>query len=167
MTTSDTKLIQVGALKGPHGLKGQVKANIKLDDFDLLMKAGPLLTENGRSFTVKRWNTAGQGLLALTIDGITTIEQAEKLHGIVVYLDRAKWPEDEDAVYLDSLIGAEVLGPDGVAVGKVKAVVELPAGPALEVEMAEAVKVLPLVEDFVSLGKEILLTELGVAILAI
>lgn len=171
MAVAAGKLIHVGALKGPHGLKGQVKANIKLDDFDLLIEAGPLLTDGERTFKVLKWNPVGQGLLALTLDGVTSIEQAEKLRGILVYLDRSKWPEDEDAVYLDSLIGSDVTGPDGVVAGVVRAVVELPAGPALEVTMmlkeGTEIKVLPLVEEFVELGDGVVLTELGVAILAI
>jgi ribosomal 30S subunit maturation factor RimM len=144
-----------------------VKAKIGLDDYSLLMVAGPLVTADGRSFKVEKWQGAGQGMVALQIEGITTVEAAELLKGVAVLLDRSKWPEDEDEVYLDSLIGTEVLGPDGAVVATVKAVVELPAGPALEVEMDGKTKVLPCDEEFVELGEQARLTELGMAVLAV
>lgn len=169
------KLITVGALKGPHGLKGMVKAKISLDDYDLLIEAGPLFVEEsgirnqelGKTLRVLRWQAVGQGLVALQIEGITTVEQAEALRGVQVYLDRSRFPEDEDAVYLDSLAGTQVVGPDGAVMGTVKGPIELPAGPALEVLVGDDVKILPLEEEFCLLGEEVELTELGVAVLAV
>ncbi len=161
------KRIKVGALKGPHGLKGMVKAKIGLDDYDLLIDAGPLLTDDGRELTVTRWNAVGQGLVALTIDGVTTVEQAEQLRNMSVSLDRERFPEDEDAVYLDSLAGANVVGPDGAVIGVVKGPIELPAGPALEVLVGDDIKILPLVEEFVMIGDDVELTELGVAVISV
>ncbi|PZP40555.1 MAG: 16S rRNA processing protein RimM [Pseudomonas fluorescens] len=161
------KLISVGALKGPHGLKGAVKAKIGLDDYDLLVEAGPLISKDGKEFKVTKWQPVGQGLLALTIAGITTVEGAEALKGTEVFLDRNKWPEDEDEVFLDSLVGADVVGPDEAVLGTVKGTVELPAGPALEVIMGDAVKVLPLDAEFCELDDKVYLTELGVAVLAL
>ncbi|RYG58859.1 MAG: 16S rRNA processing protein RimM [Alphaproteobacteria bacterium] len=161
------KLISVGSLRGPHGLKGMVKAKVGLEDYDLLVEAGPLQSADGRTFKVTRWQQVGQGMLALTIEGITSIDAAETLKGIEVFLDRNRWPEDEDEVYLDQLVGADITGPDGTLVGTVKATVELPAGPALEVEMDGVVKVIPLEEAFLQIGETIELTELGLAVLHI
>lgn len=167
-------LVHVGALKGPHGLKGLVKAKIGLEDYDLLVEAGPLYAEEPgtkgtrhRKLTVLRWQAVGQGLVALQIEGVTTVEQAEALKGIAVSLDRTRFPEEDDEVYLDSLAGANVVGPDGAVIGVVKGPVELPAGPALEVLVGEDVKILPLVEEFCVIGDEVELTELGVAILSV
>lgn len=167
MTTPAEKLVFVGALKGPHGLKGLVKANIKLDDYDLLVRAGPLVTKEGRELKVTKWQTAGQGLLSLTIAGITSIEQAEGLHGLAVYLERERFPEIEDEVYLDELVGEPVLDLDGKSLGVVKAIVDLPGGPALEVDMVDGVKVLPIVEEFVEIGETLQVTELGLEILKV
>ncbi len=161
------KLIRVGALKGPHGLKGLVKAKIGLEDYDLLVEAGPLMADDGRSFKVVRWQAVGQGLVALQIDGVTTVEQAEALRNMAVSLERSRFPEDEDEVYLDALEGAEVVGPDGAVLGVVEGWNELPAGPALNVRVGDAIKVLPLNDAFVTLGDKVELTELGVAVLAV
>lgn len=163
---ADVKLVKVGALKGPHGLKGLVKAKITLDDVDLVRSAGPMVLEDGRTFVVEEIATAGQGLFALKLAGVETIEQAEKVGGLM-YLDRAKWPEDEGEVYLDALVGREVVGPEGEVVGVVAQIVNLPAGAALEVEVGGKKKLVPVVEDFVAVGDEIRLTALGLAVLAV
>lgn len=161
------KLVSVGSLRGPHGLKGMVKAKIGLDDYDLLIEAGPLVTKDGRTFEVTQWQAVGQGMVALTIKGVTSIDTAETLKGIEVFLDRNRWPEDEDEIFLDELVGAEVVGPDGAVVGIVKSTVELPAGVALEVEMNGKVKVLPLEAAFLQIGEAVELTELGLAVLSV
>ena len=161
------KLVSVGSLRGPHGLKGMVKAKIGLDDYDLLVDAGPLMTKDGRSFEIVKWQPVGQGLLALTIKGVATIEAAEALKGIEVFLDRDRWPEDENEVFLDELVGAEVVGSDRAVLGVVKGTVELPAGAALEVDMDGVVKVLPLEAAFMQIGEAVELTELGVAVLSV
>ena len=185
------KLVRVGALKGPHGLKGMVKAKIGLEDYDLLIQAGPLYveeprnqgteeprnrgtkeprsqgTQEPRTLKVLRWQAVGQGLVALEIEHVTTIEQAETLRNVAVSLMRSRFPEDENAVYLDALEGADVVGPDGTVLGHVEGWNELPAGPALNVRVNDSVKVLPLNDAFVSLGEAVELTELGVAVLAV
>lgn len=162
-----TGLVGVGALKGPHGLKGMVKANIKLDDFDLLVDAGPLLTKDGRALKVTKWQAVGQGLLALAIEGVTSVEGAEALRGLAVHLERGNFPELDGEVFIDELVGRDVVGPDGKVMGKVQGVTDLPAGPAVEVLVGVDVKVLPLVPDFVEIGETLALTELGVAVLQV
>lgn len=161
------KLISVGALRGPHGLKGMVKAKIGLDDYELLKEAGPLLTKDGRTLKVVKWQMAGQGLVALQIEGVSTMDAAEALKGVEVFLDRNLWPEDEDEVFLDSLVGQDVTGPDGAVVGSVKGYVELPAGPALEILVNGVTKVMPCEAEFLDLGDGVVLTDLGVAVLAV
>lgn len=163
---AERKLVRVGALKGPHGLKGLVKAKIMLDDVELVQVAGPVIMEDGREFVVEQIDTAGQGLFALRLKGIETIEQAEKIGGLI-YLDRAGWPEEEGEVYLDALVGRVVMGPDGAVVGPVTQILNLPAGPALEVEIDSKKKLVPVVDAFVAVGDEIVLTEMGLAVLTI
>lgn len=164
--TGDT-LVNVGALKGPHGLKGQVKAKITLDDPDLLVEAGPLLLDDGTELTVTGWMAVGQGLLALTLNGVDSVGAAIKLRG-PVFLRRGNFPALDDEIYLDEVVGQDVVGPDGTVVGRVRGIADLPAGPALEIERPDAKPVLvPAQPDFVLLGDEIVLTELGTALLSL
>jgi 16S rRNA processing protein RimM len=167
MTEATDKLVNVGALKGPHGLKGQLKAKITLDDPDLLVQAGPLLMEDGTPLTVTHWATAGQGLIALTVKGVDSVGAAIRLRGFV-FLERAKFPAQDGEIYLDQLLGLPVLGLDGVPIGHIKTIIDLPAGPALEVERDGAKPLLvPAQPEFVTLDEPVTLTELGMALLAL
>jgi len=167
MAAGCSTLVKVGALRGPHGLKGMVKARIFLDDFDLLMTGGPLILADGSRFKVKRWQVVGQGLLGLSLQGIDSIEAAEGLRG-EVFLDRGNWPATHGEVFLDTLVGADVRGPDAAVVGQVTAILSLPAGPALEVDAGGAkTAVVPVADAFVTLDGGIVLTELGQALLAL
>lgn len=164
------QLVHVGALRGPHGLKGMVKAKLTLDDPQLAVSGGPLYAADGREFKVVKVQQAGQGLLALTIDGVGTPEQAEALKGVAVYLDRAHWPEDPVAVYLADIAGAEVVDEAGTVLGVAGKSIELPAGPALEVVRGSDGKtvILPLDEAFVAaLGERVEVTGLGAQALAL
>lgn len=165
-----TELVHVGALKGPHGLKGLVKAHIALDDPELLLDGGPIVAENGRSWRVLKWQAVGQGLLALKLDGVDSIEQAETLRGIKIFMDPAAWPEaDDDEVYVRDLVGVRVCDDLGSVLGVVLSVQELPAGSALLIECASDGKqrLVPIVDEYMTVGEQIILTEMGVLLLAL
>lgn len=159
--------VVVGALRGPHGLRGLVKAKIGLDDPDLLL-SGPLVAEDGRQWRVKKWQQVGQGLLALQLEGVESIEAAEGLRGITVKMDRSGWEADDGEVFVAALVGMKVRDADGGEVGRVLAVPELPAGPAVEIEAANGKRALvPVAVEFMVVGDEIELTELGGEVLKV
>lgn len=159
-------MVHVGALKGPHGLKGLVKAKLNLDDANLVL-SGTLVLPDGRALTVTHWQPVGQGLVALRIQGVETIEQAEALRGKPVQMDRSAWPEVAGEVFLDTFVGRAVHDEAGTAYGTVKAVVALPAGPALEITPLDGGKthLVPALPDFVTLTETAILTPLGVAVI--
>lgn len=163
------KLVNVGALRGPHGLKGLVKAKIDLDDPDLLISAGPVQTADGASLTVRRWSQAGQGMLALEIDGVATVEAAEALKGALIFLERARFPQLRGEIYLDEVAGRDVVGPGGMTLGRVTGILDLPAGPAFEIACADGrVALVPVHPEFVDVSDDgVRLTELGVAVVAL
>jgi 16S rRNA processing protein RimM len=127
--------VNVGVLRAPHGLKGGIKAKIDLDDPMLLQSAGPIRLGDGRTFKVQGLKAVGQGLIALQLEGITTPEQAETFRNTPIFLNRDAFPEDEDEIYLDTLVGEPVLGAENQPVGTIKGVLDLPAGPAFEVQL--------------------------------
>lgn len=170
MAKPELRLVNVGALRGPHGLKGLVKAKLTLDDPQLAVSGGPLYAADGRTFTVTKVQQAGQGLVALAIDGISTLEQAEALKGVAVALDRSNWPEDPVAVYLADIAGADVVDGHGTVLGTIGKSIDLPAGPALEVVRASDGKtvILPLDDAFIAaLGDSVEVTELGAEVIAL
>lgn len=134
-----------------------------LDDVELVKKGGPLQAKDGRSWKVKALARAGQGLWALTLEGVDSIEAAEVLKGVAVFLDRSAWPEREGEVYLADYIGRDVHDLHGAVVGIITGIVELPAGPALDI----GGKLVPINDLFVALGDDAVLTDLGLDLLAV
>lgn len=66
---------------------------------------------------------------------VATREQAEALRGLRLYIPRDVLPEaEEDEFYVADLIGMQVVGPDGDALGRVKSVRDFGAGDLLEIQ---------------------------------
>ena len=164
------KLIAAGALKGPHGLQGWVKLACKLEDPALLIEAGPCVLANGQEFEATGLKQVGQGLLGVKFKGIDTPEAASALRGML-YLKRAHVPVNDNEVLLGDLVGQPLFGPDGTIAGTIDTLVELPAGPALEVSVPgrKNTALVPLNPEFVTLevGPKAILTILGLDLLSL
>lgn len=86
------------------------------------------------------------------IPGVTTRNEAERLKGTEFYVARSAMPAPEpDSYYHHDLQGLAVHGPDGVPLGRVKAVHNFGAGDILEVEREGGSTMIPFTKDAVPL----------------
>jgi 16S rRNA processing protein RimM len=133
-----SNLILIGRIGGGHGVKGDVR--IATFTADPLAIAGyrDLKTADGApALTVLSARVAKEGVIA-RCKGIETREQADALRGLQLHIDRADLPEpDEDEFYLTDLIGLSAATPEGLALGRIKAVHDFGAGDILEIDPAE------------------------------
>jgi ribosomal 30S subunit maturation factor RimM len=168
-------LVCVGALKGPHGVKGLVKAKITLENPDLLKTGGGFwvaataeAVPMDAPLKVRRWQAAGQGLLALQIDGVDHMKAAEALPRGLMWVDASGWPRPKNAIWLRACVGLPVTHNADV-LGHVTDTLDLPAGPAVLVADAAGVgRIVPLDPACASLEEgQIVVTELGAALLKI
>lgn len=68
------------------------------------------------------------------LKGIATREDAERINGLELYIDRDQLPEtDEGEYYHADLIGLRALDPAGAVIGKVFAVHNFGAGDIIEI----------------------------------
>lgn len=119
--------LTLGKIGRPHGIKGELGV-------EWLGEADPpqniwLATGNGapkeaRIVARRKHN----GRLLLTLEGIDSRTEAEKLKGleILVKRDSIRQPEDDEA-FVEDLPGSEVFLPDGSRLGILKRV-DFPAG---------------------------------------
>lgn len=172
-------LVCVGALKGPHGVKGLVKAKVTLENPDLLKTGGgfwvalsadavPPEDSHVAPLKVRRWQAAGQGLLALQIDGVDHMKAAEALPHGLMWADSTHWPRRAGEVFLRDCVGLPVLHGT-TALGRVTDTLDLPAGPAVLVADADGTnRIVPLDPACASLEDgQIVVTELGAELLKI
>ena len=127
----------VGRIGRPHGVKGAVTVEVHTDDPESRFAAGSVLdtdpAETGPLTVVS--SRLQNGILVITVDGITDRTGAESLRGTRLLVDvEARPPKDDpDAFYDHQLIGLTAEHVDGTGLGRVSAVLHAPAAPVLTV----------------------------------
>ncbi|GJM03510.1 MAG: ribosome maturation factor RimM [Rhodomicrobium sp.] len=129
-----SKYIELAAIAGAHGIKGDVLLRLFGDDKESLTAYGPLTDEQGtNSFTIKNLRSGRKNLLIARIDEITDRNLAEQMKGTKLYIERAKLPPpEEDEFYYADLIGLEARLEDGSLYGKILQCHDFGAGDLLE-----------------------------------
>ena len=129
-------LLEVGRVTKAHGIRGEVQVDLVTDRRERMVAGavfdtdrGPLVIGSARPH---------QGKWLVLFDGYADRNRAETLAGVVL---RAERVDDPDALWVDELIGTEVVEVDGTRRGRVVSVVENPAHDLLELESGRLVPV--------------------------
>lgn len=146
----ESATLQLGRVLRAHGLRGEVRVQLHWDGSRALFEAGRVWLENSegrRSFDVEAARPAGKGVL-LKLVGVNDRDAADALRDARVSVERSELePLAPGEFYLNDLIGAQVLAPDG-PVGIVESVevhpsvdsllVRTPTGELLQQPLVEA-----------------------------
>ncbi len=104
--------IPLGLLIKPHGLRGALRIRLH-DPTSTSLRRGVLCEferagEVLRTATVSEVRGAGPGL-SVQFEGVETVEAAEELRGVGVFVRRDALPAlEQDEFYVDDVLGAEV-----------------------------------------------------------
>jgi 16S rRNA processing protein RimM len=135
-----------------HGLQGEIWADAFSDDPERLLELGSFWLEEADSRRELRLaqGRLQAGRLLLRFEGVAGREQAAALTGRVLQLRRRDLPPlAEDEVFLADLMGLEAVLEDGRRLGIVRDVLELPAGPVLEISDGVHEGLVPFRREFV------------------
>jgi 16S rRNA processing protein RimM len=126
--------ICVARIGAAHGVRGEVRLWPFTEDPLAVVDYGPLSTKDGtRRFEVARARIAKDHLVA-ALKGIATREEAERLNGLELYIDRDRLPETGEGEYYHAdLIGLRALDAAGAAIGQVVAIHNFGAGDIIEI----------------------------------
>ena len=126
--------ICVARIGAAHGVRGEVRLWPFTEDPMAVIDYGTLSTKDGaRQFEVVRARIAKDHLVAV-LKGITTREDAERINGLELFIDRDKLPETEEGEYYHAdLIGLRAVDPAGGAIGRVFAIHNFGAGDIIEI----------------------------------
>ena len=126
--------ICVARIGAAHGVRGEVRLWPFTEYPMAVIDYGTLSTKDGaRQFEVVRARIAKDHLVAV-LKGITTREDAERINGLELYIDRDKLPETEEGEYYHAdLIGLRAVDPAGGAIGRVFAIHNFGAGDIIEI----------------------------------
>ena len=140
--------VVVGVIGRAHGIRGDVAVDVRTDEPDLRFTDGAVLrAEDGRrTFTVDS-SRDHSGRLLVRFAELADRTAAEAVRGtvLVVDVDPAEQPEDEDEYYDRQLVGLTAVAADGARVGPVISVLHLPMQDTLEIKTAAGPRLVPFV----------------------
>ena len=130
------RLILMGVIGKPHGVRGQVRVNAYTEDPDALAEY-PLTDRNGRRFSLEWRHDNVAQLSEITAQGprpITDRNEAEKLTNTELFAPRSALPApDDEEFYLTDLIGLKAQTEAGAPLGTIAAVHDYGGGSSLEI----------------------------------
>jgi 16S rRNA processing protein RimM len=130
--------ICVARIGAAHGVRGAVKLWTFTEDPLAVKHYGPLMTKDGaRQFELAQVREAKDHLV-VTLKGIATREDAERLNGLELYIAREKLPAtDDDEYYHADLIGLAAVNAADEQLGRVIAIHNFGAGDIIEIAPAK------------------------------
>jgi len=133
MAPNEDRLLEVGRIHKPHGVRGDLLVSLLTDVVERLAPGSVLhLDRDPDAGTVEVERARPhQDRWIVHFVGVEDREAADALRGRTLL---ASPVEDPDALWVHELIGASVVTPDGVERGRVTAVVDNPAADLLELE---------------------------------
>lgn len=145
--------ITLGVIRGLFGVRGWLRLQSYTEPADNILQYSPwhlAMGAQSRLLVPRQGQWHGPGLIVQlgTEDGglIADREAAAPLVGAEVQVAReALPPAPAGEVYWADLVGLEVHGADGVALGRVQRVMDSPAHPILEVVAGEQRQLIPFV----------------------
>ncbi|MBQ4167926.1 MAG: 16S rRNA processing protein RimM [Clostridia bacterium] len=132
-----TERFRIAQILRPHGVKGEVKLYPLTDDMSRFKRLKEAYTEREGQYeaVVVTGCKFVSGSAVISIEGVTSPEEAEKLRGLYLCVDRAhavKLPEG--TYFVADIIGCEVFSTDGSALGQVREVLETNANDVYVIE---------------------------------
>ncbi|WP_076864771.1 ribosome maturation factor RimM [Bradyrhizobium mercantei] len=124
----------VARIGAAHGVRGAVRLWTFTEDPLAVKDYGPLMTKDGsRQFEVTHAREAKDHLV-VTLKGVATRDDAERLNGIELYVPRDRLPETDDGEYYHTdLIGLAAVTTAEQPLGKVIAIHNFGAGDIIEI----------------------------------
>jgi 16S rRNA processing protein RimM len=136
----DDRLILMGVIGRPHGVRGLVRVNAYTEDSAALADYAPLVDKTGRKFDLEWVSENIAQLSEITAAGprrITDRNEAERLTNTELFAPRSALPEaDAEEFYLADLVGLAARNTSGADLGKVVAVHDYGGGVSLEINGA-------------------------------
>ena len=105
--------LQIGQIVGTHGIRGELRVQPWCDSPDFLTKFKTLYTDkNGENAVKVKSSRVHKNIVLIKFPDITTIEQAERMRGKVLYISRKDANIADGEWFIQELIGCTVFDAD-------------------------------------------------------
>ncbi len=139
-------ILDAGKLVSCHGVRGEVKILPWADSPEFLLDFDAVYI-GGAPYRVERSRVQGTCVL-MKLRGVDSVEEAQKLRGAVVRIDRTHTRLPDGAVFIADLIGCRCLDDAGAEFGKIREVLSLPANDVYVIS-GQHQYMIPAVKEFV------------------
>lgn len=117
--------LAIGVIAAPHGTRGEVRMQIWTHFPEHIQELNSIFLDDEEEPRRLRQARVQKGMAILSIQGIRSRDEADRLRGIVVRIAREQAsPLEEGEYYHFELIGIEVFTEDGTRVGTLDDIIE-------------------------------------------
>ncbi len=121
------KMLRVGAVIKPHGIRGEIKVWPTTDTLDRFSEISELIMQKDAEEAPVAIESVKyfKNIIILKLRGIDTMEDAEALRGADLYVTRENAaPLAEGEYYIGDIIGMEVVTEEGESLGVIRDVID-------------------------------------------
>ncbi len=105
--------LEIGEIVGTHGIRGELRVNPWCDSPDFICKFKTLYYDGQGSCAVQIKSARPHGnIVLLSINGVETVEDAQKLRGKILYMKRSDAKLPKGSYFIAELIGCDVFDAD-------------------------------------------------------
>ena len=145
------KYLECGKITGTHGIRGDLRVTPWCDGPDFLCEFNELFINEAKDKLSISYAKVHKNIAIIHIRGIDTIEDAEKLIGKVVFIDRENAELPENEYFIQDILGLSVIDQNnGKLYGKVTDVFKTGANDVYQVTSSDDKNYLiPVIDDVV------------------
>lgn len=140
------EFLEVGKIVNTHGVRGEVKLQPWADSPEFLLKFKTLYLD-GKAIKL-RAARVHKNMVILSLDGVEDVNAAMALKEKVLCIRRADAKLPKGSFFIQDIIGAEVVDEQGVKLGELADVLDLP-GNSVYVVRGEREIMIPAVPEFI------------------
>ena len=143
--------LEVGEIVGTHGVRGEVRVMPWCDSAEQFAGFKKLYWDAEGTQPVKVKGRPHKQMALVTLEGVTTVEEAQVLRGRILYVSRKDLHLPRDRYLVQDLIGISVVdADDGTVYGTLTDVSQTGANPVYHMQTPEGNEVLiPAIPDVV------------------
>ncbi len=105
---AELELIPVGRLTKTHALKGALKMRPFNVNTEFFKYTDVIYLENGKEYKIEKIQ-AQKGMFILTLSGVNSIDDAIKIKGSEVFVEKSIIPIADDEIFLSDMIGFKAI----------------------------------------------------------
>lgn len=138
--------LEAGQIVNTHGIRGEVRIVPWADDALFLKRFKTFYIDNKPVRVLS--SRVHKDMLIAQLEGITDINAAMPLKNKVIKIDRSDARLPKGAFFIQDILGASVVDEQGVEIGKLTDVLDVPRGQVYEVK-GETEHLIPAVPEFI------------------